>query len=134
MLTLLTASSEGAWCFADSLGQAGRDWTAAWFSERMKKEGPRGEVSLFGEVPVFDPVRYEADNRERWTLTIASNIDKMLTGMGSFKPADHVPEVYGAVLGQAWERHARAAVKRLHPAKVDHDGIGDFWKATLSRP
>jgi three-Cys-motif partner protein len=112
-----------------------RLWTAAWFTERLNKEGPSGQGSLFGELPGFDDNQYERDNRDAWTKAIAANIDALLTRIGPSKLADRVPEVYGTVLGQAWERHARAAIKLLHSSlKVDHDGRGDFWKDTLRRP
>ena len=43
--------------------------------------------------------------------------------------AERVPEVYRGVLGQAWTRHARHAVKALHrQGLIDHTGVGDFWK------
>ncbi|MER7273475.1 three-Cys-motif partner protein TcmP [Dactylosporangium sp. NPDC000244] len=128
VLMLLTADSEGAWCFADALGRAGRDWTAAWFTERMKREGPAGQGSLFGETPVFDHNQYEVDNRDVWTRTIAANIEALLAHGDPFKLSDRVPEVYGTVLGQAWERHVKAAVKLLHSSrKIDHDGKGKYF-------
>ncbi len=135
VLMLLTASSEGAWCFADSLGRAGRDWTAAWFTQRLLKEGPRGQASLFGEIPTFDENRYEQENRQAWVNAIAANIDDLLTRYGPIKLADHVPDVYGKTLGQAWDRHVKAAVNLLHANhKVHQDTRGrKYWKEALQR-
>jgi three-Cys-motif partner protein len=136
VLMLLTAAdSDGAWCFADSLGRAGRDWTAAWFTQRLIKEGPDGQGSLFGETPGFDEGRYEQENRRVWEAAIADNVDRLLAGGRPFRLADRVPEVYGTTLGQAWDRHVRGAIKLLHgDHKVDHDGKGRFWRETLRRP
>lgn len=137
VLVLFTASSEGAWFFADSLGQAGRDWMGAWLTERAGLEGPQGQASLFGETltTAFDPHEYEISSRGRWVATIADNIDRMLDNVGSFVLADRVPDVYGSVLGQAWARHAREAVIRLHALRaVNHDGKGEFYRARLARP
>lgn len=134
VLVLFTRSGEGAWHFADSLGQAGLEWEEAWFEDRLRRE-PSGQETLFGDAPVFDRDRYLAERRPRWVSSIAQNLRSLLVGGASFRPMDRVPEVYGSVLGKAWAPDVRSAVKRLHDEKlVAHTGRGDFWQDVLRRP
>lgn len=134
VLILFTRSSEGAWHFADSLGQAGVEWEAAWYEDRMRKS-PAGQETLFGDTPTFDRDQYLAGQHDRWVAAIAQNVHKLLNEIKSFRPAERVPEVYGDVLGQAWTKHVRAAVARLHAAGVvAYSGRGEFWKDFLRRP
>lgn len=145
VLVLFTASSEGAWHFADAVGKAGVEWSVAWqVAEAQRVDAKHeavGQFSLFSALdndiaPSVTPTveRYSATNKETWIASIAKNLDGMLTDVGPFRPTDKVPEVYGTTLGQASTPHVRAAVKRLSSnGKVSHDGKGDFWKDLLRR-
>lgn len=130
VLVLLTTSPQGAWHFADSLGKAGVEWSAAWQKALEEREGP----SLFSILGELEPETYARNHADAWQRIIYKNLDGMLGNGSAFKPADRVPEVYGGALGQASTRHVRAAVKMLrHDGKVSHDGKGDFWLDVLRR-
>lgn len=147
VLVLFTKHDDGVWNFASTLGYAGRDWMAAVHDEKVRKQAERfvsrhdeqPEEVLFSldEIaplppPPFDPVAYERDNRNRWVDAIATNINRLLIARGELRLVDHVDDVYGDVLGQAWERHVRAAVYQLHRGKlILDDGTKDFWKRTI---
>jgi hypothetical protein len=138
VLVLFTRHPEGVWCFADALGQAGRDWNGAWITERLTRDGPANQLSLFGlgapEVQ-FDPERYEHEHRDEWVATITRNITRLLEVRGPFRLADEVAAVYGTVLGAAWTRHVRAAVQGLqHAGVIANDGKGrKFHYDTIRR-
>ncbi|MEU8311956.1 MULTISPECIES: three-Cys-motif partner protein TcmP [unclassified Micromonospora] len=134
VLTLFTRHGEGAWHFADTLGKAGVEWEEAWVREQLRR-GDHLADTLFGDGPVFDAEQYKAENAQRWSGTIERNLVKMLDRHVSCKIMDHVPEVYGEVLGQAWAPHVRQAVKALHrQGQISCPGTGDFWKEVVWRP
>ncbi|WP_328405291.1 hypothetical protein OHS70_38040 [Streptomyces sp. NBC_00390] len=57
--------------------------------------------------------------------TIRANIRRILQKQGTFVIYDHQAEVMEGVLGEARERHIRAAVRELHQAGVTScTGIG----------
>lgn len=141
VLVLFTKNDHGVWCFADALGRAGRDWQEALHDERARSAAARvagrldddfGLFELDDLAPAppaaFDPEQYERDNRDRWVATIADNLHRLFSTHGGLRLVNHIDEVYGRVLGQAWERHVRAAVKRLHnTGLILDDGKNDFW-------
>lgn len=143
ILVLFTRNDHGVWYFADALGRAGRYWQRALHEERAHNDAARLEARLgddlpslfdFGDLappppPPFDFDQYERDNRTRWEDTITANLHRLFaTHGGDLRLVDHIEDVYGDVLGQAWERHVRAAVKRLHKAGlIADDGTHEFW-------
>jgi hypothetical protein len=131
VLVLLTANNEGAWHFADSLGKAGVEWSIAWQKEQESKAEAKGSTPTLFSVFIDEltPESYVADHAAEWTRLIARNIDSLLDDVGSFLPADRVPEVYGTTLGQASTPHVRAAVKALHREKK----VANSAKATFGR-
>lgn len=134
VLALFTTSSEGAWHFADSLGKAGVEWSVACQTDLLRKGERYGQGSLFGDDELPNPKSYSESHGPGWTRIIARNIERLLDELGPFRPADHVPEVYGTTLGQASTPHVRAAVQRLSGSSVVNTGNGDFWKEQLRRP
>lgn len=135
VLILLTASVEGAWHFADSLGKAGVEWSVAWQQEEDRRFEEKRGPSLFSLIEDLTPEKWVNDNKDAWIGIIAQNLESLLTANGPFRPEDRVPEVYGTTLGQAGIPHVRAAVKALYRAgRVSNRGTGDFWKERLSRP
>jgi three-Cys-motif partner protein len=146
VLVLFTRHDHGVWFFADALGRAGRYWQEALHEERARKRAARREARTRDAPPLFDldefepppPAsfdrdQYERENRDRWETTITANLYRMFATHGSgLRLVDHIDEVYGDVLGQAWERHVRAAVKRLHKRGLTTDhGKLDFWNRPL---
>lgn len=82
---------------------------------------------VFSET-AFDPVRYEADNREEWVGAISSNLLKVLAADGPFVIARRVADVYGESLGAANEPHVRKAIKHLHAAGlIRNTGVGRYF-------
>lgn len=151
VLALFTRNDHGVWHFADALGRAGLDWQHAIHTERLRVEAHRnatrqadddalGQYSLFGfdepAVPPpasFDRAGYERAAQARWVDTLAPNLYRLLRTHGALRLVDHVSDVYGDVLGQAWEKHVRLAVKSLFNASVIlDDGTGvDFWRRPI---
>lgn len=131
VLVLFTQSSEGAWCFADSVGRAGVEWNGAWIAERTA-----GQYTLFQamDMPLFDPKEYERDRREGWVREIAKNIDMLLSQGHEFSLADRVLDVYGPTLGSAWDRHVKEAVKRLYSdGRISNPGTTKTYYRDVNR-
>ncbi|MGH3612525.1 MAG: three-Cys-motif partner protein TcmP [Pseudonocardia sp.] len=147
VLVLFTRNEHGVWHFADALGRAGRHWQEAVHAERTRRDAARFEARLGADLglftlddlapappPPFDREQYERDHRARWEEAIAANLHRLFAVHGSgLRLVDHVEDVYGEVLGQAWEKHVRNAVKRLHKAGlITDDGTGrEFWRRSI---
>ncbi|WP_406072942.1 three-Cys-motif partner protein TcmP [Micromonospora sp. NBC_01638] len=122
VLMLFTRHTEGAWHFADAVGQAGVDLEEARYKSQMSQD------TLFGSLP-FDRPAHVNSALPRVAQVVERNIVRLLAESNPVQLAERVPEVYQGVLGQAWTRHARYAVKSLHSqGLIDHSGVGDFWK------
>ncbi|MGH3614182.1 MAG: three-Cys-motif partner protein TcmP [Pseudonocardia sp.] len=147
ILALFTKNDHGVWYFADTLGRAGRNWQQALYDEQVRTSAEKlaarlGEdLGLFeladlapAPPPPFDFAEYERENRDQWVDTIAGNVHRLLAAGGSgLRLVDHIDAVYGEVLGQAWERHVRAAVKRLHKrGLILDDGTREFWRRPIT--
>lgn len=146
VLVLFTRHEDGVWYFADTLGKAGREWEGAWRTEvasqrlvQAEKRYARAPDGLFGLEELFtpepfDPDSYEQQHRAYWQQIIESNLRDLLAARGRFRLTDHVPAVYGTVLGTASERHVRAAVKALHATgEVVNTGVGKYFFRELIR-
>lgn len=139
VLALFTVHADGAWLFANCVGQAGLDWEEAWQRAAAEKEGPGGQTALFEgpEAWAFDRDAYEKAHQEEWISIIAQNVDQLLDQHHPLILQEHVAEIYGTSLGSgARETHARRAVKRLHNGgRVDHTGVGKyFYRDGMLRP
>jgi hypothetical protein len=145
VLVLFTFHGDGLWYFADSVGQAGRDWQGAWRMEVSNKQLARtqakySEPGLFNLEEVlrpepFDPMEYERQNRDQWQQIIQGNIMRLLESDGPFVLTGRVDQVYGTLLGAASERHVRAAVKALHKDRlVENTGVGKNFFREQIRP
>jgi len=143
ILVLFTKNDHGVWYFADTLGRAGRNWQQALHDERVRTDAEKlvarlgDDLGLFemedlapAPPPPFDFAEYERENRDRWVNAITGNLHCLFaTHGGGLRLVDHVDSLYGEVLGQAWERHVRSAVKRLHKGGlILDDGTNDFWR------
>jgi hypothetical protein len=149
VLVLFTRNVHGVWFFADTLGRAGIDWQKAIHADRQRAEAARradraaydaDENTLFSidqlapaPPPPFNQAVYERACQAGWVDTIATNLRRLFLSRTALRLVDHVDDLYGEVLGQAWGKHAKAAVKQLHKAHyVDDDGTGDdFWRRTI---
>lgn len=132
VLVLFTRHADGVWEFASALGLAGREWQQAIFEAEQARAAstPYGMDTLFDvELDPFDPDRFERDRRDGWARGLAGRIQQLLDRHGDFRLIDRTVEVYGGLLGQAWERHVRKAVKDLYRAGfVTNDGKHDFYR------
>lgn len=151
LLVLFTRHADGQWAFAAALGRAGRDWQAAWRDDAdaalvaaaRKKNPDPGFFPVDDWVKLtdepFNREKFEREHRSRWVDEIAANIAR-LVGQGPVVLASRVDDVYGALLGLAYDTHVRAAVKKLHAAGVvDHNGTGKYFfrdliRSTVPRP
>ncbi|MFC4950789.1 three-Cys-motif partner protein TcmP [Pseudonocardia sp. GCM10023141] len=141
VLVLFTRHPHGLWHFTSTLGQAGRDWMAAHDADEVARLDARdnktGTEALFDlPRPPFDPTAYERTHRGAWIEELADNLADLLHEHGTFRPAEHTLQIYGNLVGQAWEQHVRAAVKKLHAAGITHNtgkkiGKIDFWERPL---
>lgn len=145
LLVLFTRHGDGQWLFAAALGRAGRDWQAAWREDADAAliEAARKRHSEPGLFPVdehvkltgapFDREKFEREHRDAWVDEIAANIARLVEH-GPVVLASRVDDVYGALLGLAYDVHVRAAVKKLHAAgRVDHNGVGKYFFRDLIR-
>jgi len=132
VLVLFTRHPAGVWEFASAVGMAGRNWQQALHdAERARADAAQdrlGMDTLFDLVPEpFDPDVYERDRRPVWTRGLAENIQYLLAEHGDFRLFERTVQVYGTLLGRAWERHVRQAVKDLHrDGLIANDGKYDF--------
>lgn len=137
VLVLFTRHPEGVWKFASALGGAGLDWQRAVHdAEQTRASAARdhpGQHALFEIAPEpFDSDGYERPRRDSWAGLIAENIQQLLNQHGDFPITHRTVEVYGSLLGQAWERHIRRAVKDLHRVgAIANDGKYEFHQRPL---
>lgn len=145
VLVLFTFHGDGLWYFADSVGQAGRDWQGAWRMDASNKQLAKAqakylEPGLFNLEEVlrpepFDTIEYERQHRDQWQQIIQGNIVRLLESDGPFVLGGRVDQVYGTLLGAASERHVRAAVKALHDDRiVENTGVGKYFFREQIRP
>ena len=151
VLALFTRNPHGVWHFADALGHAGLDWAHAVYDNRIRAEQDRRDKkhsqaaepeglfdladlnALTPPPPSFEPAAYEHEHANRWINTIAENLLRLLGEHGGVRMFEHIDAVYGEVMGQAMEKHVRAAVKQLYQGKlITDDGVGrDFWQRLI---
>jgi len=147
ILVLFTKNDHGVWYFADSLGLAGRHWQKALHDDRVRVSAEKLSARLGEDLglfemddltpsppPPFDFDEYERENHDRWVGAIADNLHRLFATHGSgIRLVDHIDDVYGDVLGQAWGRHVRKAVKRLHKRDlILDDGTNDYWRRQIA--
>lgn len=151
ILVLFTRNDHGVWYFADALGLAGRHWQRALHEERVRNDAAKlearhgNDLGLFAldavappPPPPFDFDQYERANRTGWEETIRANLHRLFaTHGGGLRLVDHIDDVYGEVLGQAWERHVKAALGQLHKSGLIADdarnraGAPPFWRRPI---
>lgn len=137
VLVLFTRHPAGVWEFASAVGMAGRDWQQALHdAERARDQAAQDRLGMEALFDVarepFDPEAYERDRRPVWTRGLAENIQRLLAEHGDFRPFERTVQVYGPLLGRAWERHVRRAVKDLYrQGEITNDGKYDFEERPL---
>ncbi|MEV3938681.1 three-Cys-motif partner protein TcmP [Glycomyces sp. NPDC049804] len=138
VLVLFTRHEEGIWSFAKVLGPAQRDWFDACqrykISQTDQRQTKKGQEALFGaeEAYAFDEGAYNRQIDDDCVPIIRDNLRHLLQA-GPVRIVDHTLAVYGYTLGFAWDKHVRAAVRKLHElALIDDDGRGkDFYRRTI---
>jgi hypothetical protein len=79
-------------------------------------------------------VAQEAELAEEWRIRIRRNVQELLASMSSFVVVEHLSEVFAGVLGEAREKHLRAALKELHDEKVTlSDSKGKLYPKSIIR-
>jgi three-Cys-motif partner protein len=143
VLVLFTRNPHGVWHFASALGRAGLIYQEALHEHRRRAREQRHagiedtNPGLFSTAELrrpapFDRVAYERARFTHWISAIVTNLHRLLTtrdphGHGLLL-TEHIHEVYGDLLGHAWEKHVRAAVKQLHDDDyISDDGTQNFW-------
>ncbi|CAL9659308.1 hypothetical protein [Streptomyces sp. enrichment culture] len=114
------------WLFGEAASLAQVEWRRACLP-------PPEEGTLFNAGDTFDD---EEEQRARaWVERIRKNLEYLQQQLGTFTIDDHQSEILAGVLGQARNKHIRAAVKQLHKdGKTSCNGIGDVRKLRVTPP
>ncbi|MFD8154472.1 MULTISPECIES: three-Cys-motif partner protein TcmP [unclassified Streptomyces] len=117
---------EGMWLFGEAASLAQVEWRRACLP-------PPEEGTLFNAGDTFDD---EEEQRARaWVARIRKNLEGLQQQLGTFTIDDHQSEILAGVLGQARNKHIRAAVKQLHKdGKTSCNGVGDVRKLRVTPP
>jgi hypothetical protein len=107
-LIFLSKHPDGLWAFSETLSLAKEEYFDFCHRDQLQLET-------------------NTDRWARWSATIARNIEQMLAEGNAFRVRDRANEVYGETLGEARERHIRAAIKQLYKeGKTSTPGTGDI--------
>ncbi|MEU6340664.1 three-Cys-motif partner protein TcmP [Streptomyces sp. NPDC046977] len=117
---------DGLWLFGEAASLAQVEWRRACLP-------PRNEDMLFDAADTFD--EEEAERAKRWVNRIRQNIEDLQKQLGVFSIGDRQAEVLAGVLGEAREKHIRAAVKDLYKeGKTGCKGVGDVRELRITPP
>lgn len=123
-LLYFTRHRDGAWLFGEAVSLAQVEWRRALLP-------PPVEGMLFSEADNFD--EEEKQREQEWIAVIRRNIQDLQQKQGSFKVDDHLPQIMSGVLGEARQKHIRAAVKELYrEGKTGCNGVGDVRKLRIT--
>ncbi|MFE6478054.1 three-Cys-motif partner protein TcmP [Streptomyces rochei] len=123
-LLYFTRHLDGAWLFGEAVSLAQVEWRRALLP-------PPENGMLFSAADTFD--EEEQQREKEWVVAIRRNIQKLQRDIGSFKIDDHLPQVMSGVLGEARQKHIRAAVKELYrEGKTGCNGVGDVRKLRIT--
>ncbi|MGW9613297.1 three-Cys-motif partner protein TcmP [Streptomyces diastaticus] len=95
---------DGLWLFGEAASLAQVEWRRACLP-------PETPGMLFNPGDTFE--QEEEARRLRWIKRIRANLEDLLRKHGSFVVGNYQAEVLAGVLGEARERHVRAAIKEL---------------------
>ncbi len=98
-LIFLTQHPDGLWLYHEAVSNSSEEY------RRIVRPVDDTQLSLF-----------KVDQDADWASEIRSNIEVRLGEVGRFKIKDHMQYAYGSTLGQAREKHVRAALKELFKA------------------
>ncbi|WP_405801101.1 three-Cys-motif partner protein TcmP [Streptomyces halstedii] len=108
---------DGMWLFGEAASLAQVEWRRACLP-------PENPGMLFNPGDTFE--QEEEARRLRWIERIRANLEDLLHKHGSFIVGNHQAEVLAGVLGEARERHVRAAIKELfREGKTTCNGVGN---------
>jgi three-Cys-motif partner protein len=118
LLVLFFRHPVAPWKFNEAVSMANREWRhecrEADLAEQMARRVP-GQGSLFDEdepgLEAWEKIERanEAEIEKQWVADIRANLVGMTTQHGSVRLQGHVADVYGETLGQAREKHVKAA-------------------------
>ncbi|MFF1782625.1 three-Cys-motif partner protein TcmP [Streptomyces virginiae] len=115
---------DGLWLFGEAASLAQVEWRRACVP-------PPSDGMLFNPADAFE--QEEEARRLKWIKRIRVNLEGLLQKYGSFIVGDHQAEVMAGVLGEARERHVRAAIKDLFKeGKTSCNGVGDVRKLRVA--
>lgn len=131
-LVFLTRHPDGIEIFGDTLSRALVHWRRTVFFEAVEKQQERTGQLMLDPTAQLDAD--EAQLEESWHDAIEQNIRALLCQHEQFRVRDHYTEVYGAVIGQARDKHIRKALDRLHKAGLTStDKKGDIYPKIVKR-
>ncbi|WP_037845769.1 three-Cys-motif partner protein TcmP [Streptomyces sp. NRRL F-6628] len=108
---------DGLWLFGEAASLAQVEWRRACLP-------PETPGMLFNPGDTFE--QEEEARRLRWIKRIRANLEDLLRKHGSFVVGNYQAEVLAGVLGEARERHVRAAIKELfREGKTTCNGVGN---------
>lgn len=139
LLTLFSADAKAHWDFADMAGRTYVEWLHHCdledFNANLRADEAVGIYSLFGEAEAPEVEKIDEMLRREAETYLAENIRGMFDTHQSILPNDHIPALYGEMLGRARAKHLKKAFQHLHAeGVVDDDASGDGWfKRTIKR-
>jgi three-Cys-motif partner protein len=100
-LIFLTQHPDGLWLYHEAVSNAAEEY------RRIIGPVGGGQLSFF-----------EVDQDSEWASEIRQNIEAHLGKAGPYRIKDRMREVFGATLGEAREKHVRAALKELYEERI----------------
>ncbi|MET7581684.1 three-Cys-motif partner protein TcmP [Streptomyces microflavus] len=108
---------DGLWLFGEAASLAQVEWRRACLP-------PETPGMLFNAGDTFE--QEEEARRLGWIKRIRANLEDLLHKHGSIVVGDYQAEVLAGVLGEAREKHVRAAIKELfREGKTTCNGVGN---------
>lgn len=118
-LILFSGFQGGFWAFNQALSSAMEEY-------RTHCHEVAGQMDL-------EPLEVRED---RWRSEIAENVQRLIDeDAAPFQVSHRMKEVYGSTLGEAREKHVRAAIKQLYAeGKTGTSGVGSVERMIIEPP
>jgi three-Cys-motif partner protein len=112
-LIFLTRSDHGLEAFADSIGKARPLWLESMPAEPLPAEDLFAASGLDLPSPAQDARARAERDREATVETLEGNLRTVAAQYGTFRPLDHIQEIYGSTLGVADATRLGKALRSL---------------------